>query len=208
MPVTITATPGDPAANSYETLTEFQTYLGLRLQLPATVSALLTADPDEKLPKALLMATRHLDQILTRFKRLEVTVGSGKVVKFYVIRPYWTGTPATTTQSLAWPRIGMFDANGNAIGQGIIPEALKNAESEMAILEITTDVTADNQVIAQGLTSVKAGPVALTFKDFIQKRILPDAVYMALVSSWLTDETFENVPQAQFRTIGPSSGRC
>lgn len=202
MPVTITATPGDVAANSYETLAEFKTYLGLRLHVPATIAALVTSDPSEILPKSLISATRGLDHILTRYRRLTVLQSRNGMTRFYLTNPHWTGTPSTTTQALAWPRTGMSDRNGNTIAVDIIPQELKDAESEMAILAIATDLTADNAVVVQGITDVKAGPVEVSFKEFIQKQLLPDSVTIALVPSWLTDELYENVPLGQFRTIG------
>jgi hypothetical protein len=208
MPVTITATPGDAAANSYETLTEFQTYLGLRLHVPATVTALLLSDPTEILPKALIMATRGLDRILTAYRRLTVLQTRSGMTRFYLTNPHWTGVIASTTQALAWPRSGMYDRNGNAIGTTTIPQELKDAESEMAILAVTTDLTADNAIVTQGITDVVAGPVEVQFKEFIQKQLLPDAVAVSLVPSWLTDELFENVPLGQFRTVGTFGRGC
>jgi hypothetical protein len=205
MPVTITATPGDPSANSYETLAEYSTYLGLRLQLPASVTALLSADPTEKLPKSLIMATKALDGIMTKFRRLEILQGRSGLEKFYLTRPHWTGDVASTSQSLAWPRTGMYDRNGNLIGSGVIPQELKDAESEMAILALTTDTTADNAVVVQGLTGLKAGPVELQFKDYIQKRLLPDYVMQLLVPTWVTDELYENIPLGRFNTLGTRS---
>jgi hypothetical protein len=199
--MSLVATPGAANANSYETLDEFNDYLDTRLHVPATV---VSATDDDK-EKALIMGTRALDQILSRFRRLEILTASGRMTKFYVTRPYWTGTPTTATQGLPWPRIGMFDRNGNAIDTATIPQDLKDAESEMAILAITTDILADNAVVVQGITSLKAGPVELQFKDYIQKRLLPDAVLLALVPSWITDELVEQIPQAQFRTIGNRS---
>lgn len=209
MSVTITATPGDPAANSYETLDEFKAYLGLRLHVPATVSALLVADPTEILPKSLIMATRGLNQILTRYRSLQILESRIGITKFYVTRPYWTGTVSTTTQKLPWPRTGMLDRNGQPIAVNVIPDDLKDAESEMALLAITTDLTADNAIVVQGITGLKAGPVDITFKDYIQKRLLPDSVLLALVPGWITDELVEQIPQAQFRTAGNfARGRC
>lgn len=202
MPITIKETPGASDANSYESLTEFTTYLGLRLRLPASITALLAADPTEQLPKALIMATRGIDAILTRYRRLEILEGKAGMTRFYVTRPYWTGTPTTTTQALAWPRTGMYDRNGNAIASTVIPQPLKDAVSEFAIIALTSDLLADNQVVVQGLTGIKAGPIDLQFKDFIQTRALPTAVQLSLVPSWFTDELFENVPLAQFGTLG------
>lgn len=204
MPVTITATPGDAAANSYETLTEFKTYLGLRLHVPASVSGAT----DDTLSKALIAGTRGLDTILTAFRRLNVLQGRNGMTRFYLTNPHWTGSVATTTQALAWPRSGMYDRNGNAIGTSVIPQDLKDATSEMAILQITTDLTADNAIVVQGITDVVAGPVEVQFKDFIQKQLLPNPVLVALVPSWLTDELYESAPLGQFRTLGTFGRGC
>jgi hypothetical protein len=194
----LVASVGAANANSYETLAEFDTYLETRLHKPTAV----TIASDEDKESALIMGTRALDTILTRFRRLEIVQSRSGLLKFYVIRPYWTGTPASATQSLAWPRIGMRDRNGNAIAVDVNPQALKDALSEMAILQITTDTTTDNSTVVQGITQLSAGPVSLTFKDYIQKRALPDYVYQLLVPGWLTDEQFENAMPAQFRTLG------
>ena len=202
MSVTINATPGDAAANSYETLDEFKAYLGLRLHLSTQISALLVADPTEILPKSLIAATRALNQILTRYRRLNILQSRVGITKFYVTRPYWTGTVATATQALPWPRIGMSDGNGNPIANNVIPQGLKDAESEMAILSVAGDVTADNAIVVQGITDVKAGPVEIAFKEFIQMQLLPNDVLYQLVPGWITDELVEMVPQGQFRTLG------
>lgn len=198
MPVTIVATPGAANANSYATLQEFKDYLALRLQTPDTV----TDADDDTLSKGLIAGTRAIDQLLTRAKRLEVIKSSNNMVKFYTIRPYWTGSPTTSTQALAWPRTGMLDRNGNPIADNVIPDDLKEATFEMAIVSITSDINAENSVIVQGITDIKAGPVSLSFKDYIQSRTLPQSVVLALVPSWMTEETYENVPQGQFRTVG------
>lgn len=195
---TINATPGAVDANSYETLIEFVAYLTTRLPVPTAAIAATDATRE----KALIVSTRALNRILTRFKRLEILQSKGKMEKFYVVRPYWTGSPTSTTQLLPWPRDGMFDRNGNAIVNTVIPQDLKDAESEMAILAISGDVTATNAVAAQGITDVKAGPIEIAFKEYIQNRVLPEAVYLALVPSWLTDEKYENIPQAKFSTLG------
>ncbi len=210
MPVTINATPGDSAANSYETLAEFKTYLGLRLHLSAEITALIAADPDDTLSKSLIAATRGLDQILTKFRRLEVLQSKRGIDKFYLTRPYWTGFVSTAFvgQARAWPRGGMFDRNGVAIVDTVVPQELKDAISEFAILAISSDLTADNAIVDQGIEMVKAGPVEVQFKEYIQKRILPDVVYQTLVSTWMTDELYENIPMAQFRTAGRIRGRC
>lgn len=197
---TIVSTPGAANANSYVSLAEFDAYLADRLPVPTAVIALSQAQRES----AIIQGTRALDQILTNGgRRLEVIKSSNGMTKFYITRPYWTGSPATTTQSLAWPRTGMLDRNGNAIASDVIPMDLKIATMEMAIIAASTDLYADNAIVVQGITELTAGPVSLSFKDYIQTRSLPSSVTLALVPSWLTEELYENaLTGAQFQTLG------
>lgn len=194
MAAVIVATPGAANANSYETLAEAETYFATRLPLAGWENA----DSKEIL---LIMATRVLDAMLSGHRRLE----RGKDGNFYITSPLWTGGPATTTQRLAWPRTGMLDRNGNAIAVNVIPQDLKDATAELAGQLGNADRTLDNDVIVQGLTSVKAGSVALTFKDMIEARVLPDAVWNLMPDSWYTDEVMEPAIPALFDVVSESS---
>ena len=53
------------------------------------------------------------------------------------------------------------------------------------------DRSLDNDVIVQGLTSVKAGSVSLSFKDMILPQVMPDAVLNMMPDSWFTSEVYE-----------------
>jgi len=97
----------------------------------------------------------------------------------------------------------MLDRNGNVIADNVIPDDLKIATYEMSILAILSPLNVDNATVVSGLTSLKAGPVALEFKDFIQLHTLPNQVFVALVPSWITDEQFEQALLARFSVIGP-----
>lgn len=100
---TLVPTIGGVNSNSYETHAEANTYFDERMPLdPPWV-----ASGQEVF---LIMATRTLDALAQPFK----TFFSGDV-PYYRIRRRWTGSPATATQRLAWPRVGMFDHNGNAL---------------------------------------------------------------------------------------------
>lgn len=188
----IDATVGGPAANSYETLVEAQAYFDTRLPIAGWVNA-----ADKSL--LLIMATRTLNAVLRPAKML--VPAQGGIAAYYRIRRQWTGAPASTTQRLAWPRTGMFDANGNAIPSNVIPQDLKDAESELAGQLGTSDRTLDNDVVVQGLTSVKAGSVALTFKDMIESHVLPDAVWLLMPASWFTDELVTPAFPAEFDVV-------
>jgi hypothetical protein len=121
--------------------------------------------------------------------------------RYYYTSPKWTGAPATTTQRMTWPRTGMYDRNGNAIASNVLPKELKEAQSELAGQLIMSDTTLDNSVVVSGLTSVKAGSVALTFKDMIERHVIPDAVMELLIPSWLTDELVEPANPALFDVV-------
>lgn len=183
---TIDATVGGASANSYETYAEANVYFDGRIPLnPPWVASGLEA--------YLITATRLIDSCMSPIKTL---IRGSDGVAYYRVSRQWTGQPATSTQRLAWPRIGMFDANGNAIPTDAIPQALKDAESEFAGQLLKGDRSLDNDVIVQGLTSVRAGSVALTFKDQIMPQVMPDAVLNMMPDSWFTDELYVPAEQA------------
>jgi hypothetical protein len=189
---TIIATVGAANANSYETQAEANTYFDERLPLPTP----WVASGDAAI-RALLTATRVLDAMALPHRTLR-HMGQAD---FYYTSRQWTGTPASATQRLAWPRVGMFDANGNAIASTVIPQALKDAESELAGQLIMADTTLDNAVAVGGITSVKAGSVSVSFKENIDAHVLPDAVLNLMPPSWFTDDLVEPASSALFDVI-------
>jgi hypothetical protein len=255
---TLIATIGSASANSYLTHAEANAYFDERLPLnPPWV-----ASGQEAL---VIMATRTLDALAQPFKTL--VPGSPA---YYRVRRQWTGSPATPTQRLAWPRVQMFDCvtgaqldvpvssvavgnpatvttatphrlqNGQEVllfdvtgssagvngaqtatvvdetsftipidvttaGTGgkmtTIPQRLKEATAELAGALLKEDRILDNDVIMQGLESLKAGSVSLSFKkDFIQQ-VIPQAVYDLLCTGWLTDELYEPALRALFDVV-------
>lgn len=184
MAVTIVETPGAANANSFEALAEAKVYFASRIPIAEWTDA-----SDAEKSVFLVMATRTLVAILSA--RQEMFRNAAGVTYRRTTRT-WTGLPTTTTQALPWPRTGMYNRNGGEIASNVIPQELKDAESELAGQLAKGDRTLDNDVIVQGLTSVKAASVSLTFKDLIEAKVIPDAVWNLLVPSWLTEEV--NVP--------------
>lgn len=185
MGLPLIATPGASDANSYLTLDEALEYFEGRLEVPEWEDA----DSQEAL---LIMATRWMDAMFSPMRKLVQMKPPAQ--SYYLIRPTWTGLPATTTQVLAWPRIGMYDRNGNAIADTVIPQPLKDATAELAAHLAKEDRSFDSDAMLQGLRSIKAGSVALTFGDQISSVVstaIPDIVWSLLVPSWLTDERME-----------------
>jgi hypothetical protein len=156
MALVLDSTPGGSLANSYASLAEAENY-----HLAHAYPTVWEDAIDDERNRALVTATRLLDTLIE-----------------------WDGWVATPTQALLWPRVGLVGANGYPILPTVIPEPLKWATAEFARQLLSSDRTADSDAAAQGLTSVTAGPVTLTF-DRAQAagQVIPDAVFY-LVRLW------------------------
>lgn len=175
-------TPGAATANSYATLAEFNAYAAARL--PALSWFTTATDPQKE--AALMAAARELDACFA-----------------------WTGTAVDDVQALTWPRSGMLTRNGFAIatsGAASITQPLKDAQCELALQLGASDRLGDNDPLRKGITSLKAGSVALTFSDVqgqqqtreaadvairrlqsdlnYASNVVPDEVRRLLVPSW------------------------
>lgn len=198
-PPVLDATPAGSAANSYETVAEADVYFSGRLPLDP---AWEDNDTDTK-TMLLIMGTRTLDAAF-RGQRILVPA-TGSVPAYWKVGRKWNGSASTSTQKLAWPRIGLFHDNGAAIGANEIPWELKDAESELAGQLGIRDRTLDNPIIAQGITSAKAGSASVTFRDSsaIFPFTIPQAVLDLIPPSWYTEEWIEPVEQFDFATVLP-----
>jgi hypothetical protein len=169
---TIDATVGGADANSFATHIEAEAYFDDRLHADAWNDA----EEDDQL-RALIQATRLLNALVGRNSE-------------------WTGAAASETQRLAWPRTGMTSSTGYAVASDEIPEEITAAEFEIALslLQATSDPLATSAIESLGLTSLKAGPVALTFKDELQvsANLIPDVAFDLLVPSWYEEIEDDN----------------
>lgn len=159
-------TPGSSTADSYVSLLEFAAYLAARLHVPAAV----TDAPDAVREAALRMATRLIDA-------MPCPVVDGVAWEFQ-------GAAEDADQALLFPAAGLLDRRGQAIAAGTVPKELKEAVSEFALQLIVGDRTLDSEIETQGITSIKAGPVAVEFKDDVRAKVVPDAVRNLLPSWW------------------------
>lgn len=194
---TIISTPGAVDANSYETLAEANVYHDERI--PLTPPWITSGD----MPiRALITATRTLDSYAQPFKTYIPCSDTCPIGYFYT-RRQWTGAPSSATQRLAWPRTGMFDRNGNAIPDNVIPQELKDAESELAGQFLRADLTLNSDIIDQKITSVKAGSVAVSFStpNRIDTKVIPDAVFNLMPPSWFTSEIITYAVSAEFDVL-------
>lgn len=185
MAITLTPTPGASDANTYATLAEALTYNAQRPQ----GSAWAAAATDDVRAAALIWACILLDQSFI-----------------------WTGVATTPgVQALCWPRAGMFDRNGAVISPAIIPQTIKNVQSEWARVLLGSDLAASNAAVQFGLKLLKTGPIELEFKlpgdgsnaiDLRQadvrlqepafawlSKAVPQIIPAMLVQSWWTRDT-------------------
>ena len=173
---TLVTTPAAANANSYATLVEATTYN------EAHGYGSVWAIPSGEQIAKLIRACRFLD----------------------TMPGAWTGAAATAAQVLGWPRTGMKSRNDFAIASGEIPSELKDAQAEFARHLVEEDSTESNVILALGITSVKAGPVAVAFGNALSQReaavnsnrayamMIPDSVKVLLVPSWLSDPRDED----------------
>lgn len=187
MPITIVSTPGAANANSFASQAEINTILAERIPFdPPWVTI-----GDEAARK--IITARYL--IEREFSGRKQLVREKGKAAYYIIGRIWTGTIASTTQSLSWPRIGMVDRYGREIAIDAIPNDLKLAQSELAG-QLHTDRSLDNDIVIQGITKIKAGPVELGFRDdmdFSPSYAIPQAVFDIIPPSWYTEERIEEV---------------
>lgn len=132
-------TVGGADANSYASVDEFKVYRTSRF--PA-VAAVVAAN-DASIEAALIVGCRIIDQDFD-----------------------WTGSAVDAVQQLTWPRAGMLTRNGFAVATTAIPRELKTAQCEVAYELLTgVDLLADNDAVKAGLSSLKAGSVALSWQS-------------------------------------------
>lgn len=146
------ATVGGTASDTYGTLAEADAYFTSRGIAEWTGT-------DTAKEQALRKATTYLDS---------------------AYRSRWKGLRVSRDQALAWPRSYAIDSDGYSIEADEIPDELKSAQFEVAILYIAgTDplATADRAV-----KSEQVGDLSVTYMDSAALV----AQYPA-VTNWLTD---------------------
>jgi hypothetical protein len=123
----------------------------------------------------------------------------------------WTGQATYETQALVWPRKGMFNRNGFAIPETVIPREIKAAQSELARQLALNDLMADDDVRRKDIRSLSAGSVSISFggrdrtRDYlgvfpdVTSETIPDALLILLVPSWYVRA--DTGPRFMFETV-------
>lgn len=195
MSITLVDTPGAANANSFCSVAYFDDYWSTR---NSDIGSSITNKD-----MLLIAATRAIVQAFSpRREYHAATTGINGRDAFFLIHEMWTGSPATTTQKLPWPRIGMLDRNGNAIPINVNPDDLKDATCELAGQMSLSDRLLDNNTAAKGISGLKAGPISINYNANIPlTRPLPNVIMMMLVPSWLTNAYEEPARRAFFAVV-------
>ncbi|WP_342235238.1 DnaT-like ssDNA-binding protein [Inquilinus sp. OTU3971] len=129
--------------NSYISAADATAYFADRLYA-AEWTAASSGDKD----KALIMAARQIDRLA------------------------FLGQIATAGQAMAWPRTGVTDREGRTISSTTVPQAVKDAQCEVALATLRDDPTADDG--NRNVRRLKAGSVELEYSGAAPTRVLPD----------------------------------
>ena len=76
----------------------------------------------------------------------------------------FVGTVTTATQSLAWPRDGVWDEEGRPVLANVVPSRVKDSECELALLH-TSDPLNASYARSGAIEEEKVGPIVTRFFD-------------------------------------------
>ena len=133
-------------ADSYVSIAESDTYISNSF-FPGDWSG--NADYDKE--KLLKTATKYLDS-------------------FYDFK----GDKTVPTSSLRWPRRGVYDSDGLAIGENTIPDRLKSAVIELAIYLASNNLLEEQD--SRGIKDIKVDVVEITFERSEKGWKMPNTV--------------------------------
>jgi len=147
----IDATVGGASTNSYVTLAEANAYFADRAHSSAW-------EEEENQDQALITASRVIDWHVT-----------------------WKGTRATGTQSMDWPRSGVYDKVAILYPEDVIPPDVKTAVFEMALASLGSDRTQDSDLA--GISEVRAASLMIKADDGLYNTkpdTIPDHIWKIL----------------------------
>lgn len=141
--------------NSYVSESEADSYFDDRLY----VQAWTDATPAQR-ESALIMASRAVD-------------GQN-----------YAGSVTNDSQAMAWPRQGVYDRERRAIDSAVVPQAVKDAQCEVALALLTEDPA---EARDPNTASVKAGAVEMSFYRSHTSQTALRGSALALVKPFLID---------------------
>lgn len=148
MAITLDATPGGPAANTYVLVPQVDAFAESVFDVDAAAWAAI--QDDERKFALLVRAARLLDTRVT-----------------------WIGERSTTTQAMAWPRLfvrrpGGGAYEGNTYSSVEIPRAVQEAQMVLATWLSGRSASGEDPFGLSGTSNLQAlsvGPISLTFRN-------------------------------------------
>jgi len=148
MALTLNATAGSSAGNSYCTLASASDFLQRNIHTTAAWSSLSTTNAET----CLIWATSLLD------KQMD-----------------WNGTKATDAQALRWPREAVSDSDGYAVDEDSVPKFLVEATAEYAKWLSVKDRTVEDPT--RGFSRLEAGGLAAYINAKDRVDVIPNTVF-------------------------------
>lgn len=123
----------------------------------------------------------------TSFNGATPDQGAGALVRAaqgmdYWLNGRWYGRRATQAQALDWPRIGVVDSDCYPIAKNIIPQKIKNAQCEIAKIELSTPFIQQQVSRDDAVQSESVGPISITYKA-----TAPSITYWPMIIAMLKD---------------------
>lgn len=143
----------DPDANCYVDLDYADDYMSVNSYV-STMWAALEEDAQEKL---LVRSSRMLDTLVT-----------------------WNGIRVDEDSGMRWPRSGVYDSDGFAIPDDMIPDVLKDATCELAGYLMSSDWSQPSGT--RGLKEIEVDVVRLDFDSTVTRPSLPPFIVQMLAS--------------------------
>lgn len=116
-------------------------------------------------------------------------------------RQKWAGTKTDPDQALAWPRTGLTDRDGNELDSATVPQAIKDAQAELALSLYLDPQVQTNTGTGLNTKRLKAGSAEIEyfrptrnarFPTIIQELVglyLQGSAALVVPAAYGTDET-------------------
>lgn len=103
-------------------------------------------------------------------------------------RQTWLGTKASDAQTLSWPRSGVTDAYGNAVSSASVPQAIKDAQAELALALYLTPQVQNQSSTSSNTKRLKAGSAEVEYFRPSRGTRFP-VIIQELLGSFLSSST-------------------
>lgn len=137
-------------------------------------SKLLYASPEEADSCAAGREDAAFWNTLSREEKISALSRAGELLDSCMI---WNGRPAVPGQELRWPRKGVVDADGEAVPETTIPDAVKHAVCEQAFHLADPELQKLRRFRRTGIKSAAMGGLSLSIgSESTDRKISPDAL--------------------------------